>query len=127
MFKAINDYGKQLFLFNLKVCLKKTRSCPHSLLWMLLLISSIGAVKSTPTCNSFPKIFGGSLSNTTLIHIDAFNDYLALAGSTKDNDLTGIITTDTIPYLALASISGGGKYYWAKALSLKRTTTFVAV
>jgi hypothetical protein len=52
------------------------------------------------------------------MHIDAFNDYFALAGSTLDNSLTGIITSIKIPYLALASISGGGKYYWAKALSL---------
>jgi hypothetical protein len=52
---------------------------------------------------------------------------LAIAGYTLDNSLTGIITTLNIPYLALASISGGGKYYWAKALSLKTTTTFHAV
>jgi hypothetical protein len=91
----------------------------------VLLISSIGAVQSTPTCNSFPKIFGGSSGGTPLLHIDAFNDYLALAGETWDNDLTGI--PSLIPYLALASISGGGKYYWAKALSLKTSTSFHAV
>jgi hypothetical protein len=112
-------------LFNSKVCLKKTLSCPHSLLWRVLLISSIGAVKSTSTCNSFPKIFGGSSGDTYLLHIDVFNDYLALAGDTCDNDLTGI--PSYIPYLALASISGGGKYYWAKALSLKTTKTFYGV
>jgi hypothetical protein len=95
---------------------------------MLLLISLISTVKSTPTCNSFPKIFGGSSHHTYLRHIDAFNDYLALAGDTWDNSLTGIsITSSYIPYLALASISGGGKYYWAKALSLKTGTIFVAV
>jgi hypothetical protein len=87
----------------------------------------IGTVKSTPTCNSFPKIFGGSLHDTYLRHIDAYNDYLALAGETYDNSLTGISTTSSIPYLALASISGGGKYYWAKALSLKTISSFVAV
>jgi hypothetical protein len=94
---------------------------------MLLLISLISTVKSTPTCNSFPKIFGGSSSHTFLFHIDAFNDYLALAGETYDNSLTAIITTSYIPYLALASISGGGKYYWAKALSLKTDTSLDAV
>jgi hypothetical protein len=52
---------------------------------------------------------------------------LALAGDTYDNSLTGIITSDRIPYLALASISGGGKYYWAKALSLKIEAKFTAV
>jgi hypothetical protein len=88
-------------------------------------MSLIGAVQSTPTCNSFPKIFGGISSGTYLYHIDAFNDYLALAGDTYDNSLTGI--SSRIPYLALASISGGGKYYWAKALSLKTNTGFAAV
>jgi hypothetical protein len=94
---------------------------------MLVSISLICAVQSTPTCNSFPKIFGGSSRDTYLYHIDAFNDYLALAGVTFDNDLTGIITSNFIPYLALASISGGGKYYWAKALSLKTNTFFYGV
>jgi hypothetical protein len=93
---------------------------------MVLLISSIGAVQSTSTCNSFPKIFGGSSGTTFLYHIDAFNDHMALAGITDDNSLTGI-TSPSIPYLALASISGGGKYYWVKALSLKTATSFVAV
>jgi hypothetical protein len=89
---------------------------------MLVSILMISAVQSTPTCNSFPRIYGGSKANTSLTHIDAFNDYLALAGATFDNSLTGIITPFKIPYLALASISGGGKYYWAKALSLKADT-----
>lgn len=96
-------------------------------MWFLLLISLIGTVESTPTCNSFPKIFGGTSHSTGLYHIDAFYDYLALAGHTYDNDLTGIITSTYIPYLALASISGGGKYYWAKTLSLKTTSSFDAV
>jgi hypothetical protein len=52
---------------------------------------------------------------------------LALAGETFDNTLTGIITSSRIPYLALASISGGGKYHWAKALSLKLGTSLVTV
>jgi hypothetical protein len=43
-------------------------------------MSLIGAVQTTPTCNSFPKIFGGSSGGTYLVHIDVFNDYLALAG-----------------------------------------------
>jgi hypothetical protein len=94
---------------------------------MVVLISLIDAVETTPTCNSFPKIFGGSSGDTYLSHIDAFNDYLALAGSNYDNDLTGISTVLAIPYLALASISGGGKYYWAKALSLKPGTSLNAV
>jgi hypothetical protein len=70
-------------------------------------------------CNNFPKIFGGSSSHTYLNHIDAYNDYLALGGGTMDSSLTGISLSNYIPYLALTSISIGGKYYWAKALTSK--------
>ncbi len=94
---------------------------------LLLAISLIGVVQSTTTCNSFPKIFGGSSSDTILLHIDVKNDYLALAGYTYDNTITGITTTSYIPYLALTSISTGGKYYWAKALSLKTGSYLYAV
>ncbi len=61
----------------------------------------IGPVQSS-TCNSFPKIFGGSSTGSYLGQIDVYNDYLALAGSINDNSLTGI--SSTIPYLALTSI-----------------------
>jgi hypothetical protein len=90
-------------------------------------MSLIGPVQSTTTCNSFPKIFGGGSGTTELYHIDVFNDYLALVGPTKDNSLTGITTTSWIPYLALTSISTGGKYYWAKALSSKTDTSLRGV
>jgi hypothetical protein len=56
-------------------------------------MSLIGPVQSTTPCNSFPKIFGGNIANTFLYHIDIFNDYLALAGDTAENFLTGIGTT----------------------------------
>ncbi len=69
-------------------------------------------------CNNFPKIFGGSSDYTFLFHIDVFNDYLALAGTTADSSLVAGISSN-IPYLALTSISTGGKYYWAKAFTLK--------
>ncbi len=78
----------------------------------------IHSVKST-ACNNFPKLFGGSSGSTYLLHIDIFNDYLALAGDTYDSVLLGTSTSSGIPYLALISISTGGKYYWAKALTLK--------
>ena len=42
-----------------------------------------------------------------------------MVGSTYDNSITGITTTSFIPYVALQSISTGGKFYWVKALSLK--------
>jgi hypothetical protein len=86
----------------------------------------IGPVQSTTTCNSFPKIFEGSSSDTYLYHIDVFNDYLALAGDTWDYSLTGI-TGFNIPYLSLTSISRGEKYYWAKGLSLKYNQSFYGV
>ena len=40
-----------------------------------------------------------------------------MAGYTGDNTLTGI--SSWIPYIALQSISVGGKIYWAKAFSSK--------
>ena len=88
-------------------------------------MSFIGPVQSSTPCNSFPKIFGGGSGDTYLRHIDVFNDYLALAGYTDDYTLTGIFST--IPYLALTSISTAGKYYWAKALSLKIISYFYGV
>jgi hypothetical protein len=93
----------------------------------LLLMSFIGSVQSTTSCNSFPKIFGGSSGDTNIYHIDAYNDYLAFAGYTWDNSITGITTASHIPHLALASISRGSKYYWAKALSLKISSVFNGV
>jgi hypothetical protein len=120
---ALNDSCSYLILLNSRVDLTSR----HCFLWILLLMSLIGAVQSTLPCNSFPKIFGGSLADTYLYHIDAFNDYLALAGDTWENSLTGISIGSTMPYLALASISGGGKYYWAKALYLKTDTSFFGV
>ena len=91
---------------------------------LLLLISFVGATGST-TCSSFPKIFGGSTYNTFLHYIDVYNDYLALTGDTYDSSLAGI--SSGIPYLALASISTGGKYYWAKALTLKSDERLIGV
>jgi hypothetical protein len=87
------------------------------LLVFLLLIASSPSIKAT-SCNSFPKIFGGSNNNTQLHQIDVFDDYLAMAGDTLDNPLAGgINTTYNIPYVALQSIAIGGKIYWAKAFS----------
>jgi hypothetical protein len=40
-----------------------------------------------------------------------------MAGETYDNTLTGI--SSYIPYVALQSISTGGKIYWSIAFSLK--------
>jgi hypothetical protein len=81
----------------------------------LLVIASLPSIKATTRCNSFPKIFGGSLGNSELWQIDVYNDYLAMGGSTSDNSITGITSSTFIPYVALQSISTGGKIYWAKA------------
>jgi hypothetical protein len=72
----------------------------------------------TTSCNSFPKIFGGSYGSTYLNQIDVYNDYLAFAGFTYDSSLTGFSISSDIPYIALSSIASSGKYYWAKAFSL---------
>jgi hypothetical protein len=85
----------------------------------LLLIASLPSIKATTTCNSFPKIFGGRSHHSYLYQIDVYNNYLAMGGITYDNSITGVTTTNYIPYVALQSISVGGKFYWAKALSLK--------
>jgi hypothetical protein len=43
---------------------------------------------------------------------------LALAGSTYDVTLTGFYSDSVyIPYIAVSSISGAGKYYWAKSFN----------
>ena len=49
----------------------------------------IARVQSTTPCNSFPKIFGGENGNTELNQMDVYNDYMALAGATEDDDLKG--------------------------------------
>ena len=94
----------------------KTCSFNYYLLVFYLIISLIHSVNST-ACNNFPKIFGGSSGHTWLFHIDVFNDYLALAGDTNDISFTGISSFSA--YLALSSISTGGKYYWAKVFTSK--------
>lgn len=48
-----------------------------------------------------------------------------MAGGTLDSLLTG--KSPSVPYLALTSISTGGKYYWAKAFTSKINEYFVGV
>jgi hypothetical protein len=52
--------------------------------------------------------------------LDIYNDYLAFGSKVCDVSLTGI--SACIPYIAVSSLSTGGKYYWAKALTLKIDT-----
>jgi hypothetical protein len=89
----------------------------YSFLVLLILTLFIGVVQSITSCNSFPKIFGGTFGDTFIYQIDVYNDYLAFGGDTYDYSLIG--SPYPLPYLTLTSISKGSKYYWAKALSLK--------
>jgi hypothetical protein len=84
----------------------------------------ISTAQST-SCSNFPHILGGTSGDTTIRQIDVYNDYLALGGHTREITLTG--SSSELPYLALKSISTSGKYYWAKALSLKTSTYFYGV
>jgi hypothetical protein len=73
-----------------------------------------------PTCNSFPKIFGGSGHDTYLFHIDVFADYLAMVGGTFDATLaTGLTFGPLYSYIAVTSVAIPDTYYWAKVFSLK--------
>jgi len=78
----------------------------------------IGIIKisSQATCNSFPKIFGGSGHDSLLYHIDVFSDYLAMVGETLDKSLTGI-SMGFRPLIAVTSVAIPDYYYWAKVLS----------
>ena len=80
-----------------------------------------------PTCNSFPKIFGGSGHDTSLYQIDVFADYLAMVGNTLDGTLTGLTSGTRYPLIAVTSVAIPDKYYWAKVLSLKGGTSFRGV
>ena len=80
------------------------------------------------TCNSFPKIFGGSGSGTGLYHIDVFADYLAMVGDTWDTTLaTGLTSGTCYPFIAVTSVAIPDTYYWAKVLSLKGVTSLFGV
>ncbi len=56
---------------------------------IILAISMAVEVKGITNCNSFPKILGANQGNTILNQIDVYSDYLAMAGHTLDNALTG--------------------------------------
>jgi hypothetical protein len=79
-----------------------------------LIISSLDAA---PSCNSFPKFFGGSSADTGVYSIDVFNDYLAFGGESFDLSLTVSANGATFSYITLASISMSTKYYWSKVFS----------
>ena len=97
---------------------------------VFILITILGDSYQAPTCNSFPKIFGGSVERTYLVHIDVFADYLAMVGNTRDTTLTGLSSVPSVPYypfIAVTSVAIPDTYYWAKVLSLKLDTEFRGV
>ena len=78
----------------------------------------LGDSYQAPTCNSFPKIFGGSGGNTYLSQIDVFADYLAMVGNTFDTTLSaGLASGPHNPFIAVTSVAIPHTYYWAKVLS----------
>jgi hypothetical protein len=89
----------------------------------------IGDSYQAPTCNSFPKIFGGNQHDSYLSHIDVFADYLAMVGDTFDGTLIGSSTSGPprYPFIAVTSVAIPDKYYWAKVLSLKRGSSLFGV
>jgi hypothetical protein len=94
-----------------------------------MLIVFLGNSNQTPTCNSFPKIFGSSRQHSSLYHIDVFAYYLAFVGHTYDTALATVALTSgpLYPYIAVASVAIPDKYHWAKILSLKSAYRLVAV
>ena len=59
-----------------------------------------------PTCNIFPKIFGGGGSDSFIFQIDVFADYLAMVGGTYDNTLaTGLTSGTYYPFIAVTSVA----------------------
>jgi hypothetical protein len=95
--------------------------------FIFILIMILGDSYQAPTCNSFPKIFGGSGGNTYLSQIDVFADYLAMVGNTRDTTLTGLSSVPYYPFIAVTSVAIPDTYYWAKVLSLKLDTEFRGV
>ncbi len=83
---------------------------------IFLVIISISPALSI-SCNSFPKIFGGSSSNSIIFHLDVFDDYLAFGGDTNDNYLAGFTFSGWVPYVIVTSVQSHGKYYMAKTFN----------
>ena len=93
----------------------------YKVIFILILI--IDNSNQAPTCNSFPKIFGGSGDDSFINQIDVFADYLTMAGGTSDITLgTGLLSFKFYPFIAVTSIAIPDKYYWAKLLSLKENS-----
>jgi hypothetical protein len=60
--------------------LSKGISKLNSITIVLAVLFGMPIFSAPATCNSFPKIFGGSSGYTYQWHIDVFADYLAMVG-----------------------------------------------
>jgi hypothetical protein len=76
-------------------------------------------------CNAFPLVFGANSGHSYLNQIDIYGDYLALAGDTNDQELTG--STSQLPYIAMMSMSISNYFYWAKAFPQEPASTMAGV
>ena len=120
--RKINNSKAILRLKNLSHGISKL----HSIGIILAALFGMPKFSAPATCNSFPKIFGGSGSDTGLYHIDVFTDYLAMVGLTWDTTLTGLSYAYR-PFIAVTSVAIPDYYYWAKVHSLKAWTSFFGV
>ena len=105
--------------------MKKLKIKYNKVIFILIMI--LGDSFQAPTCNSFPKIFGGSGSDSYLYQIDVFADYMAMVGGTYDRTLIGLTSGVWFPFIAVTSVAIPDEYYWAKVLSHKVGTGFVGV
>ncbi len=55
---------------------------------LVTLVLSMQITYNAP-CNIYPKVFGANTGDSYLNQIDVYGDYLAMAGDTNDNSLTG--------------------------------------
>jgi len=95
---------------------------------VFILITILGDSYQAPTCNSFPKIFGGSVERTYLVHIDVFADYLAMVGNTRVTTLASGLSSGTYyPFIAVTSVAIPDTYYWVKVLLLKGNSSLEGV
>ncbi len=60
-------------------------SIRHSVYVLITLLHAAYCGPPSIGCNSFPKIFGGNIGDTSVNQIDVFDDYLVFGGYTSDS------------------------------------------
>jgi hypothetical protein len=80
----------------MKAAIKQTTYIYDITIFFIVLFSIfsriIPSLEAAPSCNSFPKIFGGGIGDTSIFQMDVFNDNLAFGGESFDTSLTGLTT-----------------------------------